>query len=192
MPKPPAFDHVVRKLRRIIGYTQAKLAAELGVSEIAVKRIENGDLDLSDQMKRRLMITTGVDPASLDRKKPVFIGQSIYTREMFETHRENSRTRKKGDVAAELKDWHRALLNLATQEMNALMEAAVNANKFDIILYLGELWLQQTIKELGLSSAFVRAADKRGFDSVTAFLLRRRSTQPTKSKRSSFRGRRKA
>ena len=186
MPRPPAFDHIVRKLRRIIGYTQAKLAAELGVSEIAIKRIENGNLALSGQMKKRLMLFTGIDPASLDRKRPVFVGESTYTREMFERHRENSRTRKKGAAKAELRDWHRALLDLAAKEMDALMDAAVHANKFDMALYLWELWLQQTIKDLSLSDAFVEAVGKRGFDSTTAFSIRRRrSTQPPPSKRSS-------
>jgi transcriptional regulator with XRE-family HTH domain len=183
MPRSPAFDHVVRKLRRIIGYTQSKLATELGVSAIAVKRIENGNLALSNQMKKRLMIATGVDPASLDGKTPVFIGESSYTREMFERRRENLRTRKRGDETAELRDWHRVLLRQAAREMDALMDAAVNANKFDMILYLWELWLQQTIKELNLSDRFLKAVEKRGFDSTTAFLLRKRSTQHCPSKR---------
>ena len=190
MPRSPAFDHVVRKLRRIIGYTQAKLAAELGVSAIAIKRIENGNLALSNQMKRRLMIATGVDPGSLDGKTPVFIGGSNYTRETFEIHRENSRTRKRGDETAELRDWHKVLLRQAAREMDALMDAAVNANKFDMILYLWELWLRQTIKELRISDEFVAAVEKRGFDSTTVFLLRRRSTRPL-SKRSSSRSRRR-
>lgn len=195
MPRPPRFDHPIRKIRRIIGYTQAKLAAELGVSEIAVKRVENGDLALSNQMKKRLMIATGVDPASLDRKTPAGIGESTYTREMFERHRENSRTRKRGDQTAELRDWHRVLLRQAAREMDALMDAAVNANKFDMILYLWELWLQQTIKELDLSSGFLLAAKKAGLirtvkgrkevGSTTAFSL-------LQSKRSSSRPRRKA
>jgi len=204
MPRPPKFDHVVRKLRGIIGYTQAKLAADLGVSEIAVKRIENKKLALSDQMKKRLMIATGVDPASLrPRKKPVFIGEATYTREMFERHRENSRTRKREDTTAELRDWHNALLRVASQEMDAIMEAAANGNKFDMILYLWELWLQQTIKDLDLSAGFLQAAKnvgliyrsrtpknpkldkKEAVASTTAFLL-------MQSKRSSSRQRHKA
>jgi transcriptional regulator with XRE-family HTH domain len=196
MPRPPKFDHVVRKLRKIIGYTQAKLAADLGVAEITIKKIENGGLALSEQMKRRLMIATGVDPTSLDGKKPVFLGRpSGYTREMFEIHRENSRTRKRGAETAELRDWHRALLNLAAQEMDALLEAAVNANKFDMVLYLWELWLQQMIKDLDLSARFLQAVKKAGLirtvkgreevGSTTAFLL-------LQSARSSARQRRKA
>jgi len=185
MPRPPKFDHVVRKLRKIIRYTQARLAAELGVSEIAVKKIENGKLALSDQMKKRLMIVTGVDPTSLDRKKPVFIGESSYMREMFERHRENSRTRKTGDTTAELRDWHKALLRLAAKEMEAIMGAAMHANKMDLILYLWELWLRQTIKDLDLSAEFLQAAEKAGlvrvlkkekvFGSTTAFLLQKES-----------------
>jgi transcriptional regulator with XRE-family HTH domain len=195
MPRPPKSDHVVRKLRRIIGYTQRRLAAELGVAEVSLKKIENGDLALSHQMKKRLMIATGVDPASLDCKRPVFIGESTYTREMFERHRENSRTRKRTDATAELRDWHKALLRVASQEMDAIMEAAANANKFDMIRYLWELWLQQTIKDLDLSAGFLQAVKKAGLirtvkgreevGSTTAFLL-------LQSARSSSRQRRKA
>jgi hypothetical protein len=113
-------------------------------------------------MKKRLMIATGVDPASLDQKKPAFFCESSYTREMFERHRENSRTRKMGDTTAELRDWHRALLHVAAKEMDAIMDAAVHANKRDLVIYLWQLWLQQTIKDLDLADGFLQAAKRTG------------------------------
>src|SRR5438552_1698393 len=77
MPRKPSFRHPLRDLRTILGkgYTQKKFSRELGVSEVAIKRIENGTLKLSTEMKGRIAAFTGVDAASLDSGRFTIAGR---------------------------------------------------------------------------------------------------------------------
>src|SRR5437764_8914808 len=103
MPRKPSFCHPLRDLRAILGkeYTQKKLSRHLGVSEVAIKRIENGTLRLSTEMKGRIAAFTGVDAESIDSGK-FTISSRPFSRAAFGLFRVSVRTRKMGEKKAEL------------------------------------------------------------------------------------------
>ena len=162
MPRKPVFDHAVRKLRRIMGkkFTQEAFAREIGVSAIAIKRIENGSLKLSPIMKARIMWATGVDPDSLDSGEPRLIGVP-YTPELYQGHREALRTREPGETKVKLSSWEIAERHAAQREMEALIDAAAYDNKFQVVLFLWHDWLNKVIGEFDLKASFLKAVASR-------------------------------
>jgi len=162
MPRKPVFDHAVRKLRRIMGkkFTQEAFARQIGVSAIAIKRIENGSLKLSPIMKARIMWATGVDPDSLDSGEPRLVGVP-YTPELYESHREALRTRELHETKVKLSSWEIAKKHTAQREMEALIDAAAYDNKFQVVLFLWHDWLNKTIGEFDLKASFLKAVASR-------------------------------
>ena len=69
MPRPPTHRHVLRDLRETIKMTQAALAEAVGVSTVAVNRIENGSLRLSAPVALRISLATGLSMRELMRGK---------------------------------------------------------------------------------------------------------------------------
>jgi DNA-binding XRE family transcriptional regulator len=49
----------------MVGITQVQLAKRAGVSPVAIKKIENGVLKVSDSMAIRLAMATGLDPKEI-------------------------------------------------------------------------------------------------------------------------------
>lgn len=163
MPRKASFNHPLRDLRAILGkeYTQKKLSRELGVSEVAIKRIENGTLRLSTEMKARIAGVTGVDAESLDSGK-FTIASRPFSRAAFHLYRLSSRTRKMGEDKAELSPYEvNAQLN-AIEEMRALTNAAADKNKFHVVLFLWDEWLHRTIENFGLRDGFFKCAKTQG------------------------------
>ena len=65
MPRPPKVKSRIRDLRAIIGKTQREFALSIGISPIALNRIENGTLALSAGVLTKIVTETGVDPRSI-------------------------------------------------------------------------------------------------------------------------------
>ena len=65
MPLKPRFLHPVRQVRTCLGLSQPAFAKLAGCSAIAIQRIENGSLPLSQKLACTIMEATGADPVSL-------------------------------------------------------------------------------------------------------------------------------
>jgi transcriptional regulator with XRE-family HTH domain len=65
MPRPVRVKSRIRDLRAIIGKTQREFALSIGISPIALNRIENGSLALSRRVVFKILVETGVDPRCL-------------------------------------------------------------------------------------------------------------------------------
>ena len=65
MPRPARVKSPIRDLRAIIGKTQREFALSIGISPIALNRIENGTLALSARVLNKIVTETGVDPRSI-------------------------------------------------------------------------------------------------------------------------------
>jgi transcriptional regulator with XRE-family HTH domain len=158
MPRKPSFEHPLRELRIILGkkFTQKRLARELGVSEAAIKRIENGTLKLSTEMKGRIAEFAGVNAASLDGGNFTWGNNVPFDHLAFRAFRWYSRTRGKGDEVAHLRAWEIDLLRRTIREIGALTNAAADNNKFHVVLYVWSQWLAQTISDFNLWDAFAK------------------------------------
>jgi transcriptional regulator with XRE-family HTH domain len=163
MPRKPSFYHPLRDLRAILGkeYTQKKFSREVGVSEVAIKRIENGTLKLSTEMKGRIAAFTGVDAESLDSGKFTTAGRPFSTA-AFGLFRIASRTRKMGENEAELNAYEVDAQLRAIEQIRTLTNAAADSNKFHVVLFLWDEWLRRTIEEFGLRDAFFKCAKTQG------------------------------
>jgi transcriptional regulator with XRE-family HTH domain len=158
MPRKPSFHHPLRQLRTILGkkFTQKKLAQELGVSEAAIKRIENGTLKLSTEMKGRIAEFAGVNAASIDGGNFTWGNNIRFDNLAFRAFRWYSRTRGKGDEVAHLRAWEKDLQRQTIREIGALTNAAADNNKFHVVLYVWSQWLARTICDFNLWDAFQR------------------------------------
>jgi DNA-binding XRE family transcriptional regulator len=65
MPRKPRFIHPVRQVRTCLGHSQETFAKLIGCSPVAVERIENGTLKLSQKLAISILEATGADPVSL-------------------------------------------------------------------------------------------------------------------------------
>ena len=65
MPRKPRFNHPVRQVRTCLGLSQSAFAKSVGCSTIAIQRIENGSLQLSQKLACSIMEATGANPVSL-------------------------------------------------------------------------------------------------------------------------------
>ena len=194
MPRKPSFNHPLRDLRAILGneYTQKKFSRELGVSEVAIKRIENGTLALSMEMKARIAGVTGVDAESLDSGKFTISGR-LFKRSSFSLFRLSTRTRKMGEKKAEL---HRYEVNAqlqAIERIRALTNAAADNNKFHVVLFLWDEWLHRTIKDFDLLDGFFKCAETQGVPADTLEIWQQlfRERERTRSRNRSRSGRRR-
>ena len=85
--------HPIRALRRILGETQGKFAATIGVSKDAVASWEIGRNPVSASMARRIALVTGVDERALmDHTLPLLTmnpnpQRQPFSKEQFEKHR---------------------------------------------------------------------------------------------------------
>jgi len=68
MPRAPRVKSPIRDLRAIIGRTQREFAFSIGISPIALTRIENKTLALSPRVARKIVYETAVDPRCLNGK----------------------------------------------------------------------------------------------------------------------------
>jgi transcriptional regulator with XRE-family HTH domain len=164
MPRKPSFRHPLRDLRAILGkeYTQKKLSRELGVSEVAIKRIENGTLRLSTEMKGRIAAFAGVDAESLDSGRFTVASRPsrLFSRAAFSLFRVSTRTRKMGEDKAQLHLYELRAQLRAIKAMKALTNAAADKNKFHVVIFLWYEWLHHTIRNFGLRNGFFECAKK--------------------------------
>ena len=168
MPRKPSFRHPLRDLRAILGkdYTQKKFSRELGVSEVAIKRIENGTLSLSTEMKGRIAAFAGVDAESLDSGKFTIAGRP-FSKAAFGLFRIASRTRKMGENKAELNPYEVDAQLQVIEQIRALTNAAADNNKFHVVLFLWEEWLRRTMDDFGLRDGFFKCAKTQGVPADT-------------------------
>lgn len=187
MPREPSFHHPLRDLRVTLGkeYTQKKFARELGVSEVAIKRIENGTLRLSTQMKARIAGCTGVDAESLDSGKFTISGRPFSSSAFF-LFRLSTRTREMGEDKAQLHAYEVNAQLQAIEQMKALTNAAADKNKFHVFLFLWHEWLYRTIEDFDLRYGFFECATMQGVPADTLgiwgqLLKKRRRTRSRKA-----------
>lgn len=197
MPRKPSFRHPLRDLRAILGkeYTQKKFSREMGVSAVAIKRIENGTLGLSTEMKGRIAAFTGVDAESLDSGKFTIAGRP-FNRAAFGLFRIASRTRKMGEKKAELNPYEVHAQLQAIEKIRALTNAAADGNKFHVVLFLLDEWLRRTIEDFGLRDGFFKCAKTQGVPADTLkiweYLLKKPEGARSRKGRHSVRRRRMA
>jgi transcriptional regulator with XRE-family HTH domain len=90
MPRPATVKSPIRDLRAIIGKTQREFAFSIGISPIALTRIENGTLKLSKSVVRKIVYETNVHPRCLNGKLRTLrnsIGER-YTKEFYKLWKE--------------------------------------------------------------------------------------------------------
>jgi len=59
MPRPPKFQHPLRKIRAIAGLTQIELARLVGVSKETIEKVENDKLSISERLGLKLQLMLG-------------------------------------------------------------------------------------------------------------------------------------
>ena len=87
MPIRPRHSHPLRLIRTILGKTQTQFGLLVGVSAITIKRIENGNLALSDSLAARISAATGALQVELlkgSKGKAQGIDGRPYTLEIFQ------------------------------------------------------------------------------------------------------------
>jgi transcriptional regulator with XRE-family HTH domain len=84
VPRPTRVKSPIRDLRAIIGKTQREFAFAIGISPIALTRIENNTLALSRRVARKIEIEAGVDLQRLLKGKLRTIDGQQYTNGWYE------------------------------------------------------------------------------------------------------------
>lgn len=90
MPRTPKVKSPIRDLRAIIGKTQREFAFSIGISPIALTRIENGTLALSRRVARRIVCETAIDPRCLNGKLRTLRNRrgDVYTKEFYKAFKD--------------------------------------------------------------------------------------------------------
>ncbi len=101
MPRPPTFNHPLRKIREAADLTQPRLAALIGVTKDAVEKLENGRMAMSHEAAVKIRHQLGchiVRKADRDTgKKSWSVSATIvgedgrrtkYTKDDYDRHRE--------------------------------------------------------------------------------------------------------
>ena len=131
MPRPPKHRHVLRDLRHVIKMSQAALAEAVGVSTVAVNRIENGSLPLSAPVALRIYLATGLSTQELMRgKNGKLLDQyrEPYTQATFDSWRNDPRKVSEkfaAPDAAGLQWWIEMLLRAAARKYGGKSYQAV-------------------------------------------------------------------
>ena len=90
MPRPHRVQSPIRDLRAIIGKTQREFAHSIGISPIALTRIENGTLALSRRVAHKIVCETALDPRCLNGKLRTLRNRrgDVYTKEFYKAVKE--------------------------------------------------------------------------------------------------------
>ena len=180
MPKIPTNPHPLYQVRQALGWTQQFLADKCGVSAVAIKKIEGRNFKPGRELLGRLMWATGVDPESLSRKSPTFLGQP-YTAELGDAHIIAFRTKNIG-VDVDLSE--ASLLN-EFEDFPAMffkiMAAGMHKNALQVVKWSFVEWAADTICEFKLEKHF---ADSPDGDTARLWLSRAlKSRKRTKAKK---------
>jgi transcriptional regulator with XRE-family HTH domain len=126
VPRPFRVKSRIRDLRTIIGKTQREFAFSIGISPIALNRIENDRLALSRRVAYKIEVEAGIDPDALLRGKLRTIGGQEYTAAFYKWWKEN--------------DWQdeNVAAAIASQLAPLLVAAAVESKK-RMRLVIGEI-----------------------------------------------------
>src|SRR5262245_12587397 len=91
MPRPVRVRSAIRDLRAVIGKTQREFALSIGISPIALNRIENGTLALSRRVARKIVYETAIDPRCLNGKLRTLrnVRGEVYTKEFYKAWKEH-------------------------------------------------------------------------------------------------------
>jgi len=166
MPRQPANPHPLFIVRRELGWTQKKLADKCGVSTAYVKKIEGRKLPITRAIMGRLMWVTGVDPGSLNGKRPTFLGRP-YTAELGMAHVSGCTTRKGGEFQAP------EMIVESTEELFSILSdvliATCRKNAYFPARWSLVEWLAATVVEFGLEKEFTPSSKG---SSVTEGMLR--------------------
>jgi len=165
-------NNPIRALRRILGETQGKFAATIGVSKDAVASWETGRNPVSASMARRMAVVTGVDERALMNPELPLLTMSPnpqrrpYTLEEFKRHRKMFW----GETAEESV---RRQLRPCVDTLELLFRAAANygqeakgtegaeSTRLPGVLGAFIQWCQQTREDFGLGPAIEAELAKR-------------------------------
>ncbi len=88
MPRRPTRTHPLREIRNALGFSQTKFTHLIGVTTSTVKRIENGQLKISQELTGRTLLATGVIIVETDvGPKTIVCTGEPYTKESFQNWR---------------------------------------------------------------------------------------------------------
>lgn len=152
MPRQPSVKHPLRTARVIFGLNQAEFGKAVGVSGHSIQGIENGRLDISHLLARKISMIYKLDPEQIysgeDPDHPRFVNGMPVTKEGFEKLRKRP--------AQRVDDWIRGLGSV----VKILGEAANEEGMFLPLVFDLKITLKNKMQEFGLEDATrsIRAA----------------------------------
>ena len=148
MPRTPRTEHVLRRLRAVIGKSQKDFAMMIGISASALQRIELGSLRISPKIANRIREATGLDTRCLrnwPRGELKSVRGNLYTRAEFAAlqHRQSFSFRA-------LRHECDYMVAEIRRRINLLLEVASDRKRFDLVL--SDIWssLDQIRRSFGL------------------------------------------
>ncbi len=70
MARPDTLEHVVTRLRRIIGFRRKELADRIGISTSYLEKIERGEREMTEPIRDQIVAATGISPRCLVENNP--------------------------------------------------------------------------------------------------------------------------
>lgn len=118
MARPNTTDHLLTRLREILGLTREQFAERIGVSEVYLIKIERGDRPLTDAIIYRIWNETSIRPDALRRGEITVDPGVEIRRDIYESYRARLERISMSDV-----DQHVSALAL---RIEILLDAAVD------------------------------------------------------------------
>lgn len=125
MARPASTYHPLREIRRILGLSQKRFAEAISIAPVTLKKIENGDLKLSDEVASRIFAETEVPLWRLDGQKLSRLGKDtpLTTWDGRPLSREQYEERKRSGALIPLERIDRIVQDLAFH-IQVLLDAA--------------------------------------------------------------------
>jgi transcriptional regulator with XRE-family HTH domain len=146
MPRPPSIEHPLRTARRILGLSQPRFGAQVGVSGVTIQQIENHVMKISDSLAQKIAIVWGLSSEQLmtgnDPKRPRFSDGTLFTREDYESRKAGPR-----DIDRKFVDIH---VKNFTFALEALLDAANEARRYGPFNTALTKRLRTLVEEFGL------------------------------------------
>ena len=168
MPIPPKFIHPLRTVRAAMGKkSQAALASLVGVSAVTIKKIEQGDLEMSMSLSMRIMAATGANPLSVRDKNgtPKDIWGDPYDADSFLAYLRSNVGKASGTDFEDEKYYQDTLFRMSCQ-LEWIVQAAAQRRRLPAIEFAWQAWLYQASSDFHLLETFLKLASEIGENDI--------------------------